>query len=274
MRGLVAERGLSDEIEIDCAGVGDWHIGKGPDERAIAAGARRGIELGGQARQVSRADFEPSTGSSRWTSATSRACASSPPDDPRDPRAGAAPLVRSRGGRRRRARGPRSLLRRARITSTTSSIWSSAAARGCSSGSWPIGPDSAPRPHMIGRHGHARFLPHCQRPSGDRLGGGGGPARHVRLHALPQGRDRARGRSAPERPRRDPQALPRRPADARGDHRLRAAAPLRLPDALRRPDQGPRRHDRAEPGRRGHADELRARDEPARSPAPPSRSRR
>ncbi len=58
MRGLVAERGLSDEIEIDSAGVGDWHIGKGPDERAIAAGARRGIELGGQARQVSRADFE------------------------------------------------------------------------------------------------------------------------------------------------------------------------------------------------------------------------
>ena len=58
MRSLVAERGLADEIEIDSAGVGDWHIGKGPDERAIAAGARRGIQLGGKARQVARADFE------------------------------------------------------------------------------------------------------------------------------------------------------------------------------------------------------------------------
>jgi protein-tyrosine phosphatase len=58
MRGLIAERGLADEIEVDSAGVGSWHIGKGPDERAVAAGARRGIELGGQARQVSAADFE------------------------------------------------------------------------------------------------------------------------------------------------------------------------------------------------------------------------
>ena len=39
-------------------GVGDWHIGKGPDERAVAAGARRGIEVGGRARQVAREDFE------------------------------------------------------------------------------------------------------------------------------------------------------------------------------------------------------------------------
>ena len=58
MRGLVAERGLEGEIEIDSAGVGDWHIGKGPDERAVAAGARRGIEVGGRARQVAREDFE------------------------------------------------------------------------------------------------------------------------------------------------------------------------------------------------------------------------
>jgi len=58
MRGLVAERGLADEIEVDSAGIGDWHIGKGPDERAVAAGARRGIELVGTARQISREDFE------------------------------------------------------------------------------------------------------------------------------------------------------------------------------------------------------------------------
>ncbi len=58
MRGLVAERGLDGEIEIDSAGVGSWHIGNPPDERAIAAGAKRGITLGGSARQVSRRDFE------------------------------------------------------------------------------------------------------------------------------------------------------------------------------------------------------------------------
>ena len=58
MRGLIAERGLEGEIEVDSAGVGDWHIGKAPDERAVAAGARRGIEVGGRARQVAREDFE------------------------------------------------------------------------------------------------------------------------------------------------------------------------------------------------------------------------
>ncbi len=58
MRGLVAERGLDGEIEIDSAGVGSWHIGNPPDERAVAAGAKRGITLGGSARQVSRQDFE------------------------------------------------------------------------------------------------------------------------------------------------------------------------------------------------------------------------
>ncbi len=58
MRGLVADRGLDGEIEIDSAGVGDWHIGNPPDERAVAAGAKRGITLAGAARQVSRGDFE------------------------------------------------------------------------------------------------------------------------------------------------------------------------------------------------------------------------
>ena len=58
MRRLVAEAGREDEIEIDSAGTGDWHVGHPPDERATAAAAERGIELEGEARQVTRGDFD------------------------------------------------------------------------------------------------------------------------------------------------------------------------------------------------------------------------
>ncbi len=57
MRGLVAERGLEEEIEVESAGTGDWHIGYPPDERSVAAAAERGVELTGEARQVSHGDF-------------------------------------------------------------------------------------------------------------------------------------------------------------------------------------------------------------------------
>jgi low molecular weight protein-tyrosine phosphatase len=58
MRGLVADAGLEDEIEVESAGTGDWHIGDPPDPRSVAAAAERGVELTGAARQVDRADFE------------------------------------------------------------------------------------------------------------------------------------------------------------------------------------------------------------------------
>jgi protein-tyrosine phosphatase len=58
MRRLVAEAGLQDEIEIDSAGTGAYHVGSAPDERATAAARRRGTELGGAARQVTDEDFE------------------------------------------------------------------------------------------------------------------------------------------------------------------------------------------------------------------------
>lgn len=58
MRGLVAEAGLSDEIEVESAGTGDWHLGDPPDPRAVAAAAARGVELTGAARQFDRDDFE------------------------------------------------------------------------------------------------------------------------------------------------------------------------------------------------------------------------
>ena len=58
MRGLVAAAGLEDEIEVESAGTGSWHVGDPPDPRAVSAAAERGVELTGSARQVDEADFE------------------------------------------------------------------------------------------------------------------------------------------------------------------------------------------------------------------------
>jgi protein-tyrosine phosphatase len=58
MRGLVEEAGLSTRIEVESAGTGDWHVGEGPDERAAAAAARRGVTLAGSARRVEPADLD------------------------------------------------------------------------------------------------------------------------------------------------------------------------------------------------------------------------
>jgi protein-tyrosine phosphatase len=58
MRNLVAEQGLDGEIEVDSAGIGDWHAGESADLRAAAAALRRGVRLEGVARQVTPADFE------------------------------------------------------------------------------------------------------------------------------------------------------------------------------------------------------------------------
>jgi protein-tyrosine phosphatase len=57
MRALVREAGLQDEIELDSAGTGSWHMGSAPDERATAAAAGRGIALEGSARRVRDEDF-------------------------------------------------------------------------------------------------------------------------------------------------------------------------------------------------------------------------
>jgi protein-tyrosine phosphatase len=57
MRALVREAGLEDEIELDSAGTGSWHVGSAPDERATAAAAGRGIALEGAARSVRAEDF-------------------------------------------------------------------------------------------------------------------------------------------------------------------------------------------------------------------------
>lgn len=58
-RRLVEERAPGFDLEIDSAGTHDYHVGEPPDERAVAAAARRGIDLTRlRARQVEDADFE------------------------------------------------------------------------------------------------------------------------------------------------------------------------------------------------------------------------
>jgi len=58
-RRVLRERAPDLAIEIDSAGTHDWHIGKPPDERALQAARRRGIDLSQlRARQVSVEDFE------------------------------------------------------------------------------------------------------------------------------------------------------------------------------------------------------------------------
>jgi len=56
---FVDEADLNRHIEIDSAGTHAYHVGEGPDRRAMQAAARRGIELDGQrARRVKKTDFE------------------------------------------------------------------------------------------------------------------------------------------------------------------------------------------------------------------------
>ncbi len=55
---LVQREGLQDRIQIDSAGTGGWHIGKGPDSRAQAFAAKRGYDMAHlRAREVSPEDF-------------------------------------------------------------------------------------------------------------------------------------------------------------------------------------------------------------------------
>ena len=57
-RRVVLERAPGLHVEVDSAGTHDYHVGEPPDPRAVAAAARRGIDLRGlRARQVQEEDF-------------------------------------------------------------------------------------------------------------------------------------------------------------------------------------------------------------------------
>jgi protein-tyrosine phosphatase len=58
MRHLLEQAGLADVVEVDSAGTAGYHSGESPDRRARAAGRRFGVEVGGQARQFKRGDFQ------------------------------------------------------------------------------------------------------------------------------------------------------------------------------------------------------------------------
>jgi protein-tyrosine phosphatase len=56
---LALRRSRGSRYRVDSAGTHDYHVGKSPDPRAIAAAARFGIDISQQrARQFSTADFE------------------------------------------------------------------------------------------------------------------------------------------------------------------------------------------------------------------------
>jgi protein-tyrosine phosphatase len=58
LRARLQEAGLQ-QVEVDSAGTGDWHVGQPPDRRAIATAHRHGVDIGGlRARQLSARDFE------------------------------------------------------------------------------------------------------------------------------------------------------------------------------------------------------------------------
>ncbi|NJR53004.1 MAG: low molecular weight phosphotyrosine protein phosphatase, partial [Leptolyngbyaceae cyanobacterium CSU_1_3] len=57
MNHLIQQAGLGDKIICDSAGTSSYHIGSAPDRRMNAAAKLRGIELVGQARQFTTADF-------------------------------------------------------------------------------------------------------------------------------------------------------------------------------------------------------------------------
>ena len=58
MRHLIRRDGLEDRITVESAGTGSWHAGHGPDPRSLEEAQRRGVEMGGVARQFEVTDFD------------------------------------------------------------------------------------------------------------------------------------------------------------------------------------------------------------------------
>src|SRR5918992_229990 len=54
---VLRREGLKEEVFVDSAGTGNWHVGSPPDERARRGAGLRGLDLGARrARQVSPAE--------------------------------------------------------------------------------------------------------------------------------------------------------------------------------------------------------------------------
>ncbi|HZP49728.1 MAG TPA: low molecular weight protein-tyrosine-phosphatase [Actinocrinis sp.] len=57
LRARIAEAGLSDVVEVDSAGTGDWHVGDGADPRTVRVLARHGYPSRHVARQFEQSDL-------------------------------------------------------------------------------------------------------------------------------------------------------------------------------------------------------------------------
>ena len=58
LRRQLAEAGLAERVEVDSAGIGDWHVGRGADHRAAVALRQRGYPAWEhRARQFQPSDF-------------------------------------------------------------------------------------------------------------------------------------------------------------------------------------------------------------------------
>jgi protein-tyrosine phosphatase len=58
VRAIAAREYPGLAVELDSAGTADYHVGKPPDRRSIAAAQRRGYDISAlRARQISAADF-------------------------------------------------------------------------------------------------------------------------------------------------------------------------------------------------------------------------
>jgi protein-tyrosine phosphatase len=55
---LVAEAGLSDQIALDSAGTGSWHVGEPPHRGTQLVLAQHGITFDHRARRINRQDFD------------------------------------------------------------------------------------------------------------------------------------------------------------------------------------------------------------------------
>jgi protein-tyrosine phosphatase len=59
LENILRREGLEDEVFVDSAGTGHWHVGEPPDERALSAASLRGLDLSSQrARRVRSEDCE------------------------------------------------------------------------------------------------------------------------------------------------------------------------------------------------------------------------
>jgi protein-tyrosine phosphatase len=56
---VLVREGLEDEVFVDSAGTGTWHVGEPPDERAQRSASSRGLDLSSQrARRIAPEDCE------------------------------------------------------------------------------------------------------------------------------------------------------------------------------------------------------------------------